>query len=184
MPDHGTHGHASGPARDIDELRRMGYETDDIGTKTIAIWAALLFGFVAVCLGLTYGIYLIFVPGDNTQQEAFAQFPLTGQQRLPPADAPILQAYPKQDWKDFSRAEDEKVHAYGWVNRNRGVVQIPIERAIELIAARGIPAPKKASKPATGPGAVPGRSLTPQPGLTGGTANTTGNTPGGSAGHP
>jgi len=177
MPDHGTHGHASGPVPDIDELRRMGYETDDIGTKTIAIWAALLFGFVAFCLALTYFVYLVFVPGDNAQQEAYVQFPLTGQQRLPPPDAPILQAYPKQDWKNFTRAEDEKVHTYGWVDRNKGVVQIPIERAIELTVERGIPTPaSRGTTNSNSPGSVPGRGLTPQPGLSIATPSAAGNT--------
>ena len=174
---HGNHGHASGPVRSEDELRRMGYEVDDVGVGTILRWVAFMFGFVAVSLGITYVIYLVFVPGSNTQAEVNAQSPLLNVQRRPPADAPILQAAPKQDWKDFTREEDEKVHTYGWVNASRGVVRIPVERAIGLLAERGIP---KTALPAPQTGAASGASNAPpapatqtaappaQPGLVGG----------------
>ena len=138
---HDGHAHAGGPIRSEDELRRMGYETDDVGVQTILRWVLFMFGFVLASLAVTYGIYWVFVLRPNPQAEANAQSPLLNQKRLPPPDAPILQAAPKQDWKDFTRSEDEKVHTYGWVNANRGSVKIPVERAIDLLSERGIPVP-------------------------------------------
>jgi hypothetical protein len=136
---HGNHGHATGPVRSEDELRRMGYEVDDVGVGTILRWVAFMFVFVLGSLGITYGIYLVFVPGSNMQAEVNAQSPLLACSAARPPTRPFCRPRPKQDWKDFTREEDEKVHTYGWVNANRGVVKIPVERAIDLLAERGIP---------------------------------------------
>jgi hypothetical protein len=36
--------------------------------------------------------------------------------------------------------EDEQLHGYAWVDKGSGAVRIPIERAIEIVAERGLPA--------------------------------------------
>jgi DNA-binding GntR family transcriptional regulator len=36
-------------------------------------------------------------------------------------------------------AETAILHSYGWVDRDAGIVRIPIERAIEILAERGLP---------------------------------------------
>ncbi len=42
------------------------------------------------------------------------------------------------------RAAEEKIlHSYGWIDQQKGIVRIPIERAMELTAQRGLPARKK-----------------------------------------
>ena len=38
-----------------------------------------------------------------------------------------------------STAAEERLHGYGWVDRSRGIVRIPIERAMELVAAGAKP---------------------------------------------
>ena len=37
-------------------------------------------------------------------------------------------------------AEDQILNSYGWVDRSKGIVRIPIDRAIDLLAKRGLPA--------------------------------------------
>jgi hypothetical protein len=61
-----------------------------------------------------------------------------GQPRpLPPP--PRLQTYPFQDLKDLHREEDRLLNTYEWVNKSAGTVRIPIGRAIDLMAERGLP---------------------------------------------
>jgi hypothetical protein len=55
---------------------------------------------------------------------------------LPPL--PRLQVFPVRHWKDFQTAERERLESYGWMDRSTGAVHIPIERAIDLIADRGV----------------------------------------------
>ena len=37
-------------------------------------------------------------------------------------------------------AQNAKLNSYGWVDRSNGIVRIPIDRAMDLIAQRGLPA--------------------------------------------
>ena len=59
---------------------------------------------------------------------------------LPPE--PRLQISPSADWKLMYEQERAALHSYGWVDRSRGIVRIPIDREMELIAQRGFPAAK------------------------------------------
>jgi hypothetical protein len=52
---------------------------------------------------------------------------------------PRLQGNPQVDMKQMLVEEDAVLHHYGWVDPDRGVVRIPIERAIELAGGRGLP---------------------------------------------
>ncbi len=38
--------------------------------------------------------------------------------------------------------------SYGWIDRDKGVVRIPIDRAIEILAERGLPVRAAKSAPA------------------------------------
>jgi len=53
---------------------------------------------------------------------------------------PRLQTNPRQDLSDLRAREDQTLSSYGWVDRNAGVVRIPIDQAIKLTLERGLPA--------------------------------------------
>jgi hypothetical protein len=57
---------------------------------------------------------------------------------LPQPPAPRLQVHPKTDLDRLRTKERERLTTYGWVDRERRIVHIPIEQAMELLAARGI----------------------------------------------
>ena len=59
--------------------------------------------------------------------------------------APRIQASPATDLRDLRAYEDSQLNSYGWVDKQKGTVRIPIERAIELVARQGIP-PQRAPK--------------------------------------
>lgn len=52
---------------------------------------------------------------------------------------PRLEENERSEIFDFNLKEEQKLHSYGWVDQNAGVVRIPIDRAMELIAQRGLP---------------------------------------------
>lgn len=59
--------------------------------------------------------------------------------RGPPApDAPLppeprLQAAPREDLAELRRRQSRLLESYGWSDRGRGLVRVPIERAMELL---------------------------------------------------
>lgn len=61
---------------------------------------------------------------------------------LPPE--PRLQNSPPLDLQALFRAQHAEQTHYLWLDRNKGIVAIPIDRAMEIVARRGLP-PEKAS---------------------------------------
>ena len=58
--------------------------------------------------------------------------------RRPPE--PRLQQQPFDDVRDLHAAEAAWLGGYGWVDRQAGIVRIPIEDAMSLVLERGLPA--------------------------------------------
>lgn len=135
---HGATGHPEGNPQ-VDALAKLGYESRDVALPTLTRWLVYLFVFIAGSIGVTFGVYRFLVPAGAEENRSQ---PLTTVRRTPPARAPIVQAHPRRDMIVFRREEAEALNGYGWVNQNKGVVKIPVDRAIDLIAERGLPAPR------------------------------------------
>jgi len=41
--------------------------------------------------------------------------------------------------RSLRQSEEETLSSYGWVDRKAGIVRIPIDRAMDLVAERGVP---------------------------------------------
>jgi hypothetical protein len=57
---------------------------------------------------------------------------------------PRLERNERVEIKDFRLKEEQTLNSYGWVDEKAGVVRIPIERAMQLVAQRGLPTTPKA----------------------------------------
>jgi hypothetical protein len=58
----------------------------------------------------------------------------------PTPPAPSLEAKSGQTFDPYRAAEERKLNSYAWVDRSNGVVRIPIDRAMDLTAQRGLAA--------------------------------------------
>jgi hypothetical protein len=52
---------------------------------------------------------------------------------------PVLQERPARDLASVRSEEDAILRSYGWVDKSRGVVRIPVEEAMKLLSERGLP---------------------------------------------
>ncbi len=75
-----------------------------------------------------------------------------------PRPRAALQADPAADMTKFAREEEAAVSSYAWVDRANGVAQIPVERALEIVAERGLPVPPP----------LPDAAASPEPAAPGG----------------
>ncbi len=50
---------------------------------------------------------------------------------------PLLEPAPAADIAAFKAEKQSLLNGYGWIDRGKGIVRIPIERAIELTANQG-----------------------------------------------
>jgi hypothetical protein len=64
--------------------------------------------------------------------------------------APHLQINPHDDLAAWRARQDAELSTYGWVDRSNGIVRIPIERAMDLTLARGLPVRSSNAPAATG----------------------------------
>jgi len=91
--------------------------------------------------------------------------PLTPiQAAAPPQDPPEprLQVDPNKDMADMRADEDQRVDSAGWVNRQQGTVRVPLDVAMDVIAARGVSPQVVGGTGAAAPAPATPQSSTPQ----------------------
>jgi hypothetical protein len=115
------------------------YEHSDIdpaiGYK-FALWLAVA---MLVSAGIVYGFFWFFLSSEVARDARVQQFPLAaGAVREPPT--PRLQTQPFKDVYLLKQGEAAKLESYAWVDKEGGVVRIPIDRAMELTVEHGLPA--------------------------------------------
>jgi hypothetical protein len=115
-----------------------GHEARDVRFRPIV--AAGLTGVVVVVLAFVVvrWLFAFYLARDARLGPPANPLAASYGRELPPE--PRLQANPLLDIAQLRAAEDAILEGYGWVDRKQGVVRIPIERAIELTAERGLPA--------------------------------------------
>ncbi len=114
--------------------RAIGHEESDASVPGIALTAAgLAVGVAVVCL-VVYGIfwYLAAHPLSAPRPNPMAE---TNQQQFPPA--PRLEEHPAIEMHELRSQEDTILSTYGWTDKERGIVRIPIDRAMELQLQQG-----------------------------------------------
>jgi hypothetical protein len=139
------------------------HEESDVNIRAIFGFGIGLFVVGAVVHVAIYLLFLYFSSGEQAANRV-RQYPLAAGQenRLPPE--PRLQTNPRQDLQDLRAQEDQLLNGYSWVDRNAGVVRIPIGEAMRLTIQRGLPsrnAQQAAGQPA--PAAPAERAAQPQP---------------------
>jgi len=75
--------------------------------------------------------------------------PLSG---LNPRVDAAFDVHPRLDLKQMREDEDAFLNHYGWIDPDRGVVHIPIDKALDIVAGTGLPK-FKPMEPAGSPGA-------------------------------
>ena len=121
------------------ENPRRGHEQSDANMRPIVFFGAGLVVLAIVVLLLTRWVFGTFA----TQRAKLDVPPSPLADTREPFPGPRLQVAPAQDVKAMRAAEDTALNSYGWVDKEGGIVRIPIDRAMELLANRGLPARRR-----------------------------------------
>jgi hypothetical protein len=73
------------------------------------------------------------------------EYPLAATQEKREPPEPKLQVNPREDLEELRRQEDQILNSAGWVDKNAGIVRIPIEEAMKLVVQRGLPSRQQAN---------------------------------------
>ena len=112
-----------------------GYEHTD---AHVGIIVKFLIWLAAIAIVIHFGLGFLFRVFVNQRvEEAPRRYPMaTTEPRQAPE--PRLQRFPREDILNFRLAEEQALTTYGWVDKNAGIVHIPIEDAMKLALQRGL----------------------------------------------
>ncbi len=116
---------------------KVKYETADFPIRTVLFGSIGLAAIMVFFAALMW--WLMFHFAAREQRASAQPHPLAqvAGPLLPPE--PRLQAKPRQDLLALRAWEEETLTTYDWVDRGEGVVRVPINRAMNLLAQRGLP---------------------------------------------
>jgi hypothetical protein len=114
------------------------HETTDVNVRSVLVFAGgLVVATAIVCLL----IWVLFGYFDSRERVRGArEYPLAAAQENQTPPEPRLQINPREDMRELRLHEDEILTSYGWVDKNAGIVRIPIEEAMKIVVEKGLPA--------------------------------------------
>jgi hypothetical protein len=106
-----------------------GHEQQEVSVRLIVVSLAGLAIVTLIVFVLVVGIFRYFYDTDKTG-EALRQGV------IPPE--PRIEVAPYEQLQQMRVKEDHILNSYAWVDKNAGTVRVPIDRAIDLLAAKGL----------------------------------------------
>ncbi len=103
------------------------YEPSDVTFRFLACGAGVVIATILLCV---LGVMWMY---PNAVQDR--RIPSA----LPVYPAPRLQSDPAADLRRFTAKELSRLNSVGWVDKSHGIVHIPIDQAMQKVAAQGIP---------------------------------------------
>jgi hypothetical protein len=116
----------------------VSHETRDINVFQVSAFGV---GLLLSCIVTVFAMWVMFdflfqrEDAKNASNPAASM--MSQRPKLPPE--PRLQAEPKIELKDLRADEDAILSSYGWIDPDKGIVRIPIDQAIDIVAQKGLP---------------------------------------------
>lgn len=154
---HGDSPHARPPGheREIDR---------DINLRGVGITVLSIFLLTVVAMFAMWVMFEVFLQEEIEQDPRPSPIAEASEPRLPPG--PRLQESPEAELEAFRARENAQLSSYGWVDREAGIVRIPISRAMDVLASRSAGAMSRTPDPvadAAGDGTTPQPAAGPTP---------------------
>jgi hypothetical protein len=112
-----------------------GYERSDASPRGVLYFALLMAAILAAASFSLIGLFKYFQKAANPG--SFVAAPFATERPMPPP--PRIQPNPGADLQDYYQSQEKLLNSYGWIDRQNGIVRLPIYRAMELLVERGLP---------------------------------------------
>jgi hypothetical protein len=118
------------------EPATAGHEESDASVGPIVYFGGGLALVIAAVCCLVYVVfgYLADHPTGTPRPNPMAETEL---QQFPPA--PRIEEHPAIEMRELRSQEDVLLSTYGWTDKDKGIVRVPIDKAMELQLQRGFP---------------------------------------------
>lgn len=134
---------------------QTGHEQTEVGPRPLVIGAAVLVVTVIIC---QVGLGLWMRGFERREERANALHPTRQAIEIGQFPQPRLQESPPVETLAILREERARISSYGWVDQRAGIARIPVDRAMDIIAGRGLP--RVAARPSA-PGTPPNTTIPP-----------------------
>jgi hypothetical protein len=131
------------------------YERKDIGVSAVVYFLIGLAAALIIAVFIVDGVYHFLEKRFEAEQPSVSPLVTNAQQdtrRIPPqygADyekylkqgfpAPQLETNERTELNEIRLREENVLSTYDYVDKNAGTVRIPIDRAMDILATRGLP---------------------------------------------
>jgi hypothetical protein len=112
-----------------------GYEKSDASPRALLYVALATALFLLLASLSLIWLFRYFEKAQNPG--SFVAVPFSGTRPLPPP--PRIQPDPGADMQSYRESQQNLLNTYGWIDRQNGIVRMPIDRAMELLLQRGLP---------------------------------------------
>ncbi len=122
----------------------------EVSVRAVVGFAVFLVLLIAFALGLMWAVSGVAKKEIASRQTPPPPLAEARENPLPPA--PRLEVSPPKDLAALRERENAVLDAYAWVDKPKGIAEVPIDRAIEIAAERGLPV-RYGATPTPAPGA-------------------------------
>lgn len=133
-----------------DSERNVGHETRDASVRSVTGFGLAVVLLTAIVLGAMWALFGFIVTRDAARDRPLP--PLVEEREA--LMGPRLQISPARDLLEMRATENEYLNSYGWMDPERGIVRVPIDRAMELLLEKGLPVRESET-------AAPGEEVSP-----------------------
>jgi hypothetical protein len=109
-----------------------GHEQSEVSVRLIVVSLGFLAVFTFIICLLVVGIFRYCHSYYSTDEAVRLSQPV-----IPPA--PRIEVAPYEEYQQLKAREDHVLSSYAWVDKDAGTVRVPIDRAIDMLAAKGLP---------------------------------------------
>src|SRR2546423_1039897 len=107
----------------------VSHEHGDVDVKTISQFGIALALGTVVIVFMMYGLFVWFYDRESAENATISRGLIAERPTRPPE--PTLQVNPRLELRDLRDAEEKTLTGYRWVDPDKGIVSIPIDKAIE-----------------------------------------------------
>lgn len=114
------------------------YEPSDLNPRWIVMFGIGI--LVAIALAVLITALIIYYRATQYTKREVPLPRLAKEREINPQ--PRLDVDAPSQLREMRAGEDAMLSSYGWADKDAGVVRIPIDRAMEILASQGLPARK------------------------------------------
>lgn len=134
--------HTEFQPEDPEVLREMKYDRRDIKVPMLKTWTIWITGSCIVCFLVSIPVYNYLSTTGKPLQSMMG----STREPAPKSDnhmapgTPLLQdnLTTKLDIQEIRLHEDQMMSTYGWVDQNKGIVRMPVDKAMAKVLQNGV----------------------------------------------